>query len=228
MKKKYYDLSGTIENGMWDYSILPSLKDIIPETDIRTIAAHDKDGFFSSGLELSTVTGTYLEAGSHILEQGRHLDSYGLADFIRPAAVIRLPGLEPKHLISRSELETHAPSIEEGDALIIGTGWSRNWNKEGYVLECPNYSPEAVDWILGHKISILGVDVPCIEAAWSDEAEVSKGGLLEKIFVSGALLAAPLAGVENIEERLGTLFCFPLKLKGTSGSPARIVFVPGE
>jgi kynurenine formamidase len=73
-KKRYIDLSGRVENGLWAYDVLPGLEKIIPRASIETIATGKEDDFFASKVTLSTVTDTYLEAGSHILEGGKTLD----------------------------------------------------------------------------------------------------------------------------------------------------------
>ncbi len=222
------DLSGRVESGLWGYHELPGLEKIVPRAAVETIATVSENGFFASRVVLSTISGTYVEAGSHILENGRNLEDYSVDDFIRPAKVIKLPGVKPKTLVDADLLEKHAPVIEKGEALVIGTEWGKRWNKPGYVLECPNYSRDGLEWILSRDISILGVDVPCIEASWSEDDDESKGGLLGEMFSRGILLVAPLINVEKIRGSSGTLVCLPLNLKYTSGAPGRVVFMEEE
>jgi len=223
-----HDLSGTIEEGMWDYRVLPGLEDLLPVIRLSPAAEVKKDGFFSSQFTLSTLSGTYLESGSHIIENGRDLDSYTLQDFIKPAKIVRIPGVEKNESVSRKQLAENASEIAKGDALFIDTGWHRNWNAPGYVLDCPNFSSEAMEWVLEQEPSIFGVDVPCIEAAWSEDDEEERGSMLLKLFASGSLLVAPLVNLDSVQSTSGTVFCIPLKLKGTSGAPARIFFIEGS
>ncbi len=225
---RFTDLSGAIENGLWAYDVLPGLESIIPPAVVETIATVKKNDFFASRVSLSTISGTYLEAGSHILEGARNLDEYGIDAFIRPASIIRLPRQSEKALIDVSLLAEHAHSIEKGDAFIVDTGWGAMWNKPGYVLRCPNFTKRAIEWLLAQGAGILGFDVPCIESSWSEDAAEEKGGLLGMMFRKDILLAAPLINLEQIEGERGTLWCLPLKVKGTSGAPARILFDQGE
>jgi len=223
--KSIVDLSGTIENSMWSYNVLPGLEEIIPKVEVETIATVDKNGFFSSKLTLSTVSGTYLETGSHILENKKTLDEYPLKRFIRPATVVKLPPQKQKALIDANLLIKHASKVEKGDALIIDTGWGRMWNRSGYVLSCPNYLPDALKWVLDQEISIFGVDVPCIEASWSEDDEGERGSLLAELFMSDVLLLAPLVNLEKLNANRGKLICLPLSVKGVSGAPVRAIFV---
>ena len=147
-----------------------------------------------------------------------------MSDFIKPAKIIRLPRQEEKALVDERILAAHAPKIAKGDAVIIDTGWAPRWNGPGYVLQCPNLSKKAVAWVLSHDISIFAIDVPCIESAWSEDAAGEKGGLLGMIFDRDVLLVAPLVNLDAVKSTSGMLYCLPLRVKGTSGAPARIVF----
>ncbi len=224
---KMHDLTGILENGMWDYRVLPGLEHLISNVTITTRAEVKKEGFFASDISLSTLSGTYLEAGSHILPGGKNLDYYSIDDFIKPAKIVRIPDVHENESIQKEKIVAAAPEISPGEALIFDTGWYSRWNTDGYVLRCPNYSKDALKWVLEKKPSIFGVDVPCIEAAWSEGSEEEKGSMLTKIFESGSLLAAPLVNCNRIEQDYGTLFCLPLKVKGTCGAPARVIFAEG-
>jgi len=225
---KIVDLSGALENGLWGYHELPGLEKIIPRVQVETIATVKEHDFFASRITCSTISGTYLEAGSHILEEGKNLDDYTVTDFIKPVKILRIPEQPAKALIDDTILEAHAPGIAKGDALIIETGWGKMWNRPGYVLQCPNMLRSALQWVLDRDISIFGVDVPCIEASWSEDDAEEKGGLLGELFKRGILLVAPLVNLDKVKTDSGTLFCLPLAVKGTSGAPARVLFVEGH
>ena len=128
----------------------------------------------------------------------------------------------------------HAPQVGKGDALLVATGWGVMWNKPGYVLQCPNMKRSALQWVLDREISLLGVDIPCIEASWSEDdtkemrrvrRRAQKGSMLRTLFERDILLLAPLVNLEETRSESGTLICLPLKLHGTSGAPCRAVFM---
>ncbi len=222
---RMFDLSGLLENGLWGYHELPSLERIVPQVEITPIASIEREGFFASKMVLSTISGTYLEAGSHILQEGKTLDQYPIERFFLPAKILRLPRQRERSRISRHLLEENAPLIVPGDALLIDTGWGVRWNTPGYVLSCPNFDNDALHWIIDQNISLLGVDVPCIESAWSESEEEAKGTMLGELFVHDILLLAPLVGLEKICSDRGELICLPLPLRGTSGAPCRAIFL---
>lgn len=217
------DITGKLEPGMWDYRVFPGFEDLIPPFSAETMGTLDTFGFFGSRFTLSSITGTYLEASSHVLADGRHLSSYSVADFVRPVKILRLGALAPDTLIDGDMLAAAAPQIEEGDALIIDTGWYRQWNAPGFVENCPKMVPSALSWIIDQPIALLGVDVPAIEAAWSDEDDAAKGGLLTQLFARGTLLVAPVVNLDQVGADHGRLIALPLPVVGTSGAPVRAI-----
>ena len=223
--RKIIDLSGELENNLWGYYSLPGMENIVPPVEISTIATVENQGFFASKISVSTISGTYLEAGSHVLIKGKNLDQHSLDQCILPAKVIQLPTQKPKALITVDLLVQNAPEINPGDALLIGTDWDQQWNKEGFVLDSPNLDRKALQWIIDQKIALLGVDLTCIEASWSEDDEEAKGSLLSFLFESGALLLAPIVNVRKITQKEGILIALPMKIKGTSGAPVRAIFL---
>lgn len=217
------DITGRLEAGMWDYRVFPGLDTVIPALEIETMATIAEHGFFGSRIVTSTITGTYLEAGSHVLPEGRTLDTYGVADFVRPVKLLRLGTLPADALIDRQMLAAASPRLEPGDALLIDTGWYSQWNAPGYVERCPKMVPSALEWLLDQQIGLLGVDVPAIEAAWSDGDDSAKGGLLTQLFMQGCLLLAPVVALDQIGAEEGRLIALPLPVKGTSGAPVRAI-----
>ena len=110
--RKIIDLSGELENNLWGYYSLPGMENIVPPVEISTIATVENQGFFASKISVSTISGTYLEAESHVISNGRNLDQYSLDQCILPAKVIQLPTQKPKALIS-VDLLTHIPEINQ-------------------------------------------------------------------------------------------------------------------
>ncbi len=223
--KRITDLSGRLENGLWGYHELPGSESLLPPFRVETAATIRDNSYFSSKIVTTTLTGCYLECQSHLIEGGKTLDAYPVERFICPAKLVKLPPQPAKALIDADLLARHAPLIEPGDALLVSCGWGTMWNKPGYVLRCPNMKRNALEWVLEHQINIFGVDIPCIEGAWSDDDPAAKGSLLRTLFERDILLLAPLVNIEATRSSVGTLVCLPLNLVGTSGAPCRALFL---
>lgn len=218
------DITGRLEPGMWDYRVFPGFDEMIPPLQVDPIGTLETDGFVASRVVLSTITGTYLEASNHVLADGRNLDQHPVEDFVRPVRILRLGRLAPDTVISGALLAAAAPDgLTPGEAVIIDTGWYEQWNRPGFVTHCPTMRPDALAWLIEQQIGLLGVDVPAIEAAWTEGDGDAKGGLLSELFARGCLLLAPVVGLDRIGADRGRLIALPIPLAGTSGAPVRAV-----
>lgn len=223
---KIIDLSGPLYPGMWSYNVLQGLGARVPDFEVVPVATRQAQGFEAFGLSLSTVTGTYIETGGHMLPDMPDLGDLDVATFVRPAVVCHLPHKAPQELIQPSELETYCPPLQEGDALLIDCGWEAHWRSPTYVTDGPAFSLSCLDWLLEQPFSILGVDVPCIENARSrPDGSEQTGNMLLPLFLRGILLLAPLVNLGAIHEPRGQLIALPLPVESVSGAPCRAIFI---
>jgi len=221
-----FDLSGPLYEGMWSYNILLDLKSPLPEFGCERLAAIAADGFEAFGYRLSSITGTYIETGAHMLLDAPMLSDLDAGTFIRPAVVCHVPCKGPAELIQRAELEANCPPVQPGDALLIECGWGSRWGEADYVTGSPAFHIDCLPWLVAQPFAILGVDVPCIENARSrpDGAEAA-GNMLVPIFQRGVLLLAPLVNLDQIQAPRGQLIALPLNIRAVSGAPCRAVFL---
>jgi len=224
--RRVVDLSGPLLPGMWSYNMLAGLGVELPEFAVDTVATREQQGFEAFSLSLSTVTGTYIETGAHMLSDMPNLSDLDPASFVRPAIVCHLERKGPEGLIQRHELEANCPPVQEGDALLIDCGWGEQWRSPDYVTGSPAFHVNCLDWLLAQPFSILGVDVPCIETARSrPDGSEEAGNMLVPLFQRGMLLLAPLVNLSVIRSARGELLALPLPVEGVSGAPCCAVFL---
>ena len=61
--------------------------------------------------------------------------------------------------ITAEELDHAEPQIEEGDIVIINTGWHKYWgNNTKYYQYSPGLYKEAADWFVEKKVACVGTD----------------------------------------------------------------------
>jgi arylformamidase len=221
---RYIDLSGPLYNGMWSYNNLGGLPRPLAEYHVEKDFQIREVGFESHRYVLSSLSGTYLETGAHLIEGGQLLDDFTLADFIRPAVVCHLPRKGPREFIRRAELEANCPPVRETDALLIECGWSAQWWSPNFVTDGPAYHPDCLAWLLEQPFGLLGVDVPCIQAAYP----IPDGNMLLPLFQKGILLLAPLVNLDTVQAARGELIALPMHAEGAGGAPCRAIFREGD
>ena len=213
---KIIEISGVIENGMWDYGAP------FPKASIEEIARIERDGFCAHKFTLSILSGTYLETGAHLLSGVRMLDEVRIEEMFREALVIKIPIKNEGEHVTVEDLEKSGPFIRESDALLVYTGWDRMWNKKIFVKGSPHFTAEAMDWLISKKITLLGGDMPCYDDP-RDPEDAKNLPLLRRYYATGGLVLAPVVNLGKVSTSRVKLMVFPLPVKGVCAAPCRAI-----
>lgn len=221
------EISGPIRPDMWDYNALDLNGATLPAVSVRRRASISEHGFDAHEITVSTLTATYTETAAHLIEGARTLDRVAIHELIRPARLMRLPGVGPRTLIRRGDLEAHDPGLGRGDALIIDTGWGSRWDQPGYVRDAPAFAASTLEWFTGQPFSILILDTPVMECLWCREENHAQeqGDLLAPLYELGMLLVAPVVNLDQIQQPTGTVISLPLAVEGVCSAPSRVLYI---
>jgi len=192
------------------------------------------DGHYSA----SEHGGTHIDAPIHFSRGGLTVDEIPLAKLIASAVVIDISEACNKnrdYLLSVNDLsawEREHGQIPDGSLVVARTGWGKFWpDKKHYlgsdvpgdinVLHFPGFSVEAARFLLTRrKINGVGIDTASMDFGPSRLFEVH-----------GIILGAGLYGLENVAHADSlpptgaTIVALPMKIKGGSGAPTRIIAV---
>lgn len=114
-------------------------------SDLHTVG---RDGFGERWLQLSSHTGTHLDAPAHLFEGAATLDLLPAERFIGEGALLDLRDAQAEP-VSLAQLLLHRTTIEQADFLLLHTGWSQFWGSDEYNRDYPVLSPEAAAWLVG-------------------------------------------------------------------------------
>lgn len=201
-------------------------------------------GFYYAAYNFSAAEhgGTHLDAPIHFAENRNTLEQVPVEQLIGPGALIRIAEKVEKnrnYQLSVEDIlrwEKENGEIAEDSILLIDTGSSKLWpDPEKYLgtsergpgalakLKFPGIHPEAAKFLATkRKIKAVGLDSPSIDFGGS------------KLFESHQILFEKnIPGMENVAnlDRLPlkgfTVIALPMKIKGGSGGPLRVVaFIP--
>jgi kynurenine formamidase len=208
------DLSHVIEDGLITYKGLPApiICDFLSREASRDIYA-DGTEFHIGKIELVANTGTYLDTPFHRFADGIDLSELSLkvtADL--PGILIDATGASERGIGAAVFEGTDL----EGKAVLVRTGWDRNWRTETYFEGHPFLTTDAAELLIERGALLVGIDSYNID----DTADMRRP-------VHTALLGAGIPIVEHMTslDRLpqsGFRFsAVPPKIKGMGTFPVR-------
>jgi kynurenine formamidase len=182
--------------------------------------------------------GTHIDAPIHFFEGGRAVDDIPVEQLVGPGIVVDVTDRAERdrdYLVSVSDFESwerqHGP-IPEGAIVLLRTGFGRFWpDRERYMgsaargpaavaeLHFPGLDPAAADWLASARsIGAVGLDTPSIDHGPSVDFASHV-----RLSASGIPALENVANLHLLPPRGFTVIALPMKIRGGSGAPTRIV-----
>ena len=211
----------------------------VPRFELEKLAFGETPGgyFYSANRFCSPEHGgTHLDAPIHFARDGRTADQLPLEQLIAPAVRIdvreqatkdRGYRLQPEDI---RRFEQKWGVIRPGTIVLLQTGWSRYWpDRKAYfgsesaedasALEFPSYGEEAARILVKDRgVALLGVDTASIDFGRSSDFVVHR--------IAAAANVGGLENLTNLDQVPETGFhviALPMKIRGGSGGPVRVV-----
>ena len=182
--------------------------------------------------------GTHLDSPIHFSEGKKSVEQLTLDQLIGTAAVIDVSSAalaNPDYLISVADLtdwETRHGQIKDGAILLFYTGYGQFWpDRKKYMgtdqvgpdavplLHFPGIDPEAAKWLVENRnIKAVGLDTPSIDYGQSTLFETHQ--ILYEKNIPGF---ENVAHLDQLPATGAFIIALPMKIKGGSGGPLRIV-----
>jgi kynurenine formamidase len=110
-----------------------------------------------------------------------------------------------------------AGGIKEGDLVFCMTGWSEHYGSERYMTP-PFLVREAVQWIVGHGIKVLGIDT----SGAMDPDSPDRWNHLP-IMEADVVYIENLTNLAAVPESRVMAAALPPAIEGLEGMPVRVV-----
>ena len=220
------DLTQEIYQGMYVYP--GHLKTVIWEHHSHEETRKNFEGGFSyqsRGLLMSDHGPTHVDALSHLdpRPEAPSIDQMSLELFYGEATCIDVSHKQPQTYITADDLDavaSRAPvEIRRGDILLLYTGtYNRYHGTREYLSQYPGLDESGSNWLVERGIKTFGVDSPSpdnpISRTYPCHMMCRKQGITHY---------ENLAHLDLVVGKRFTFMGFPLRIRGGTGSPVRVV-----
>jgi kynurenine formamidase len=192
-----------------------------PQPRIRQIWTKPPDNANVTEVHMVVHHGTHLDAPRHFIADGPAMDQVPLDRLLGPGVIWRIE-TQARGVIDVAELERATPRMQEGDIVLIDTGWWRHVNT-GQYEEHPFLTPQAADWLVKRGAKIVGVDSSTPDMAAHYRPKDFDFPVHNTLLSNGVLIAEHMTNLSPLAGQRVEVMFLALNLAGSDGAPARVV-----
>lgn len=213
------------------------------EFNLETVAkGKTEKGYFYSANNFSAAEhgGTHIDAPVHFAENAKSVDEIPLQNLIGEAVKVNVSTnalRNPDYLISIMDLknwESEYGEIPQASIVLLETGYGKFYpDKKKYLgteergadaiqkLHFPGLSPEAANWLIENRsIKAVGIDTASIDFGQSQDFATHVALMTKNIPAF-----ENVANLDKIPETGFQIIALPMKIKGGTGGPLRIIAI---
>ncbi len=207
---------------------------------IREAAGVTEKGYYYAANRFMCAEhgGTHLDAPVHFFEKGQAVDQVPVRRLIGPGACVdvsRKCATDRDYQVAVEDFEKWEADNKtslENRIVLIRTGFGRYWpNREKYLgtaeqgkaavakLHFPGLDPSAADWLITRRrIRMVGIDTASI-----DHGQTQDYPTHQRLFRDEVPALENVAEMDKLPADKFTVVALPMKIKGGSGAPCRVV-----
>lgn len=204
---------------------------------VDPVATFEQAGYFANALSLGEHTGTHVDAPIHFHQDRLSVDELLPDQLIGPGIVIAIEpntSANPDAMLDLEDLarwEQAYGRIPAGGLVLIHTGWGTRWPDEAAyrnaddqgLMHFPGLSPGAARLLIDRRIKAVGIDTLSIDRGTSARFDAHK--ILAE---ANVIVMENLTNLDELPVSGFTVVVAPLKIRGGSGSPARVLAILGN
>lgn len=193
-----------------------------PDVTFETVKSIEKHGVNVLRISLGNHIGTHIDGPMHVIPGGMPLGNLPLETFYGPGVLVNTPKGHNGE-VSVSDLEANVPAIQQGDIVLIYTGWGDKLSSPDYPSFHPYLAEEGARWLVNKGVRMVGIDVSSVDLPFSLRRENFKYGTLRILLENGIPVIHNLTNLTSILNKRVTVSAFPINFTGADSSPARVI-----
>ncbi len=205
------------------YADCPNCPDDPPPRS-ELIADHSGQQWRVEQLQLTSHTGTHIDAPLHRLPRGKSIDALPLESFVGEAVIADLRDSRPGMPFTSSWLSRRLRTQLEDKIILLATGWGTKRGKsEEWLTLGPYVSPDGAEWLVEQNVRGVGIDHCSIGGV----REPQNGMAHDILLKAGVWILEDLRFPPEVFTLPQTVkfWCLPIHLRGFSAAFCRPVIV---
>ena len=194
--------------------------------------------YASADFSMSEHAGTHIDAPIHFAQDRPSVDRIAVDRLVAPVAVVDVGETASRDADYRLRVEDlqgwearHGP-IPAGAIVVMRSGWGRHWPDRGAylgsttpgdvtTLHFPGFSRAAAEFLVRERVIVgIGIDTASVDYG------PSRDFIVHRIVSAAGLYALEnVAHADRLPEAGALLIALPVKIKGGTGGPVRLVGV---
>jgi kynurenine formamidase len=172
-------------------------------------------------MRMNLHCGTHVDAPSHYAPGRAHIDQVGFEDLMGECVILDVEK-EPLGIVTAQDLRRYQGLLRSAPIAFLSTGWERTWRTGEYGSKYPFLSEDAGELLLEVGTKVVGLDTPGPDAPI--RSPFRKGDPLHQMLLGRDVLI--IENLTNLRPLVGHrvfVYALPIKIRGATGAPARIV-----
>ena len=213
-KERLVDLSHVIEHGMTTHKGLPGPHICDYWTREASAANYDDGSTFQIGrIEMVANTGTYVDSPFHRYADGKDLAELPLGSLAELEGIVVRRPFENGLAV---DADAFAGLDVRGRAILVHTGWSRNWRTESYLSDHAFLTEAAARALADGGAAFVGIDSHNIDDTRT------RGRPVHTLLLGADIpIGEHLTGFEQLPDAGFRFTAVPPKIKGMGTFPVR-------
>lgn len=148
------------------------------QEDVKMFRAvkHAQHGVLAWKFNTVMHTGTHINAPLHLVQKAKDLAAIPPDRLFGNGVVLSIPK-GSYEIISAADLEAATPKVQEGDIVVIVTGWHHKYSDSlEYYGEAPGLGKDAAEWLVAKKCRLVAVDTPHVDHPLATNMANHRGG----------------------------------------------------
>ena len=217
IKGRIVDLSHDLHPGKEEYHLrlkTNNTADLYPQYKVD-----EGVWYILQDIEMSSHCGTHIEFPYHHSRDGMDAAKFPLDRLIGECALLDFRHKKPGETVTLDELKEHGGAIKEGDMIMFNFGCAKYYRTDK-SHERPVVAHDAIQWLVGKKINIIGSDASGIELKGAPNQPNH-----QLLMDNGIPIIEFAANLDKLTKQRFVLFVLAIAAHGLDSCPVRLIAI---